>query len=43
MDHRVSLILSDVLDETVEKVAQMHLGNQTIFKTLVENDKKRQA
>lgn len=43
MDHRVSLILSDVLDETVEKVSQMHAGNQMIFKTLVENDKKRQA
>ena len=43
MDHRVSLILSDVLDETVEKIAQMHLGNQTIYKTLVEKDKKRQA
>lgn len=42
MDHRVSLILSDVLDETVEKVAQMHAGNQMIFKNLVENDKKRQ-
>lgn len=43
MDHRVSLILSDVLDETVEKVSQMHTGNRMIFNTLVENDKKRQA
>lgn len=41
MDHRVSLILGDMLDETVEKVSQMHAGNQMIFKTLVEHDKKR--
>lgn len=30
-----------MLDETVEKVSQMHAGNQMIFKTLVEHDKKR--
>jgi hypothetical protein len=41
MDHRVSLIIGDIMEDTVEKVAQMHAGNQTIFKTLIEHDKKR--
>jgi len=40
IDHRVSLILRDVIDETVEKVAQMHTGNKLIFNAIERAESK---
>lgn len=34
MDHRMSLILNDVMEDPIEKINQMHAGNQAIFKAL---------
>ncbi len=34
MDHRISLIVNDVMEDPIEKINQMHAGNQAIFKAL---------